>query len=144
MQLKSIPNTNRILLADDDPHMRKMLSLALTREGYTVVPFTNGHECLIEYESNGASVVLLDCRMPVMDGFTCCHYISQKPQSRYTSIIMITSLNDSRAVDHAFEMGAIDYITKPVHWPVLKQRVRMAVERSQMLHELDMFHAKVA
>ena len=144
MQFKTVPNSARILLADDDPCMRTILSRALEQEGYTVVPFANGHECLTEYEKNGADVVLLDCKMPIMDGFTCCHYINQKSQSRYTSIIMITNLDDARAVDQAFAAGAADYITKPVHWPVLRQRVRMAIERSQMLHKLDTFHAQVA
>lgn len=144
MQLKSGLNNTRVLIADGDPHMRRALLWALSQEGYIVVPFANGHECLTEYEENGANIVLLACRMPIMDGFTCCQYINQKSQSRYTSIIMITSLDDSRTVDQAFAVGASDYITKPVHWPILKQRVRMAIERSQMLYQLDMLRAQAA
>lgn len=144
MSLVNIASNSRILMADDDPLIRMMLSHALLQEGYMVDVFANGHELLTEYENSDANLVLVDGQMPVMDGFTCCHYINQLPQSRYTSVLMITGLDDERAVDQAFDVGALDYITKPVHWPVLKQRVRMAMERSQMLQTIDKINAQVA
>ena len=144
MSLVNIASNSRILMADDDPLIRMMLSHALLQEGYIVDVFANGHELLTEYENSGANLVLVDGQMPVMDGFNCCHYINQLPQSRYTSVLMITGLDDGRAVDQAFDVGALDYITKPVHWPVLKQRVRMAMERSQMLQTIDKMNAQVA
>ena len=144
MSFENISATSRILMADDDTLIRTMLSKALMQEGYQVISFTNGHDLLTEYEANGSNVVLLDGQMPIMDGFTCCHYITQQSRSRYTPVLMITGLDDARAVDQAFNVGATDYITKPVHWPILRQRVRMAVERSQMLQLLDSLDAQAA
>lgn len=143
MSFATKSTTSRILMADDDVLIRTMLEKALMQEGYKVVSYANGHDLLTEYEANGANVILLDGQMPIMDGFTCCQYITQQPESRYTPVLMITGLDDARAVSQAFDVGAIDYITKPVHWPVLKQRLRMAVERSQMLRLLDSLDVQI-
>lgn len=132
-----------ILTADDDPFIRQMLSMALTQEGYNVISVNNGQECLEAYATHDANVILLDGQMPVMDGFTCCAYLQQNPRIKYTPVLMITGLDDGPCVDRAFEVGAIDYVTKPIHWPILRQRVRLTIERSQLLRELDILRQQV-
>jgi PleD family two-component response regulator len=131
-------NSSLIILTDDDPFMRQMLSMALTQEGYQVIATANGQDGFEAFATNQhASLILLDCQMPIMDGFTCCAYLQQQFDMRYTPILMITGLDDQPFVDRAFEVGAADYVTKPVHWPILRQRVRLTVERSQLMRELD-------
>ncbi len=133
-----------ILMADDDAFIRQMLSRALVQEGYHVIPVSNGQECLETYAKTDVNVVLLDGQMPIMDGFTCCAYLQRQPGIENTPVLMITSLDDPLCVDRAFEVGAVDYVTKPIHWPILRQRVKLTIERSQLLKELDHFKQRAA
>jgi len=77
--------------------------------------------CLLAYIH--PDIILLDAMMPVMDGFTCCAKLKALPGGSHP-VLIITGLEDEASVDWAFEVGAIDYVTKPIHWPVLRQRVR--------------------
>jgi len=89
-------------------------------------------ECLAAYTRIHPDIILLDAMMPVMDGFTCC--AKQKHSLvEIAPVLIITGLEDEASVDWAFEVGAIDYVTKPIHWPVLRQRVPLRVKLSQQL-----------
>ena len=125
-----------ILIADDDISTRILLRLILKREGYQVIETENGQECLNAFNRYQPEMVLLDAMMPIMDGFTCCEKLNQI-QSQKNSIsesfnqipvLMITGLDDRKSVDRAFEAGAADYITKPIHRDVLRQRLRYLLE----------------
>ncbi len=93
-------------------------------EGYQVLEAKNGEQCLAEFTESRPQMVLLDAVMPGIDGFTCCQQLRQRPEAQDVPVLMITVLDDSESVDRAFEAGATDYVTKPIHWPVLCQRVR--------------------
>jgi signal transduction histidine kinase/response regulator of citrate/malate metabolism len=73
-------------------------------------------------------MILMDALMPVVDGFTCCDRLTQAWGDTCPPILMITALDDRAAVDRAFQAGATDYITKPIHWAVLRQRVRRLLQ----------------
>jgi diguanylate cyclase (GGDEF)-like protein len=75
--------------------------------------------------------------MPVMDGFTCCQHFQELTGGDTTPVLMITSLDDPDSVDRAFNVGATDYITKPIHWPVLRQRVRRLIEQYHLYQKLE-------
>lgn len=150
-----------ILVADDDNTIRKMLRKVMEKEGYRVVEVTNGQQCLDAYETVKPDIVLLDAVMPEMDGFTCCKQLLQIARNNLilalanldtdsglgstviskiwerTPILMITSLNDEESVDRAFEAGATDYITKPIHWAVLRQRLRRLLQQAQVYKQLE-------
>lgn len=81
-------------------------------------------------------MVLLDARMPVMDGFACCIEIQALAGGQSTPVLMITSLEDEDSVDRAFEAGATDYITKPIHWAVLRRRVQRLLQEKQAEREI--------
>ncbi|MEM9271544.1 MAG: SpoIIE family protein phosphatase [Cyanobacteria bacterium P01_F01_bin.143] len=125
-----------ILIADDDISTRRLLRLILQKEGYQVIETENGQECLNAFDRYQPEIVLLDAVMPVMDGFTCCQQLNQIQSQRASNsdsfnqipILMITGLDDRKSVDLAFEAGAIDYITKPIHRDVLRQRLRYLLE----------------
>ncbi|HEY9597984.1 MAG TPA: response regulator, partial [Cyanophyceae cyanobacterium] len=129
-------NSPLILIVDDDKFMRIQLRHAMQQVGYQVVEATDGEEALAAYTRSQPDIVLLDAMMPVIDGFTCCNLLRTLPGGDRTPVLMITALEDQESVDQAFEAGAIDYITKPIHWAVLRQRVRRLLEASQAMGEL--------
>src|SRR4028119_1215609 len=131
--------TPLILVVDDDKFMRLQLRRAMEQAGYQVVEANNGDEGLTAYQNLQPDIVLLDAIMPLMDGFTCCEKLRtfhDQEIATPTPVLMITALDDQESVDRAFDVGANDYITKPIHWAVLRQRVRRMLQESRALEEL--------
>jgi diguanylate cyclase (GGDEF)-like protein len=142
-----------ILVVDDDPFMRQLLRRVMEKEGYKVVEAANGEQGLEAYKRLKPHLVLLDALMPVMDGFTCCTKLqmlgddssldgedvgnaeSIEDDSR-TPVLMITGLDDPESVDRAFAVGATDYVMKPIHFAVLRQRVRRLIQQSRLYQKL--------
>ncbi|HEY9846134.1 MAG TPA: response regulator, partial [Candidatus Caenarcaniphilales bacterium] len=106
-------DASQILVVDNDKSMRMLLRLALEQEGYQVAEAADGESCLAACQRRQPDVVLLDALMPVMDGFTCCTQLQTLPGGDRIPVLMITVLDDPDSVDRAFEVGAVDYITKP-------------------------------
>ncbi|MEN9847801.1 MAG: hypothetical protein RL368_541, partial [Pseudomonadota bacterium] len=117
-----------VLVVDDDVFMREMLQNLLEEQGYEVVQAHNGQQALDCFEKCLPDLVLLDASMPVMDGFTACAKLKQLEAALDVPVVMITSLDDESSVDKAFEAGAVEYITKPVHWTVLRHRVQVILK----------------
>jgi len=113
----------RILLVDDDRGMRFALRNVLENDGYRIDEATNGAQAIALCERNMPDLVLLDAIMPVMDGFRTCKHIRELPEGDNTPVLVITSLDDDQSISRAFAAGAVDYIPKPVHFSVLRQRV---------------------
>ncbi|MBD1904236.1 response regulator [Funiculus sociatus GB2-A5] len=136
-------DTPLILVVDDDKFTRIQLRKAMEQAGYQVAEAGDGEEGLSAYTRLRPDIVLLDAMMPVMDGFTCCHLLNtlskdnSAARGENTPVLMITALDDQESVDQAFEAGAIDYITKPIHWAVLRQRVRRLLQASRAAAELQ-------
>lgn len=126
-----------ILVVDDDKFTQLQLRQMMQQEGYRVEAVGDGAQCLAAYTRLHPDIILLDGLMPVMDGFTCCSKLQTLPGGERTPVLMITSLDDQASVDRAFEAGAIDYITKPIHWPVLRQRMRRILQASRATMELE-------
>lgn len=116
-----------ILVADDDPFIRHMLTRYLEREGYQVLEASHGEAALNLYFHHLPDLVLLDALMPVVDGFEVCRRLQDLTQGNLAPVLMITGLEDERSVDQAFEIGVVDYVTKPINWAVLRQRVRRLI-----------------
>lgn len=131
------PNTSLILIVDDDPFIRAMLRRYLEKELYNVIEACHGEEALTICRRLRPDIVLLDALMPVMDGFTCCQQLQQMPMGDRIPVLMITGLEDEVSVDEAFAAGATDYVTKPIHWAVLRQRVRRLLQQSQLHRQLE-------
>jgi two-component system, sensor histidine kinase and response regulator len=128
-----------VLLIDDDPAIRLITSRVLRRDGYTVVEAATGEEGLQLYNQVLPDLVLLDAMLPGIDGFEACRQIQKFPETTLAPVLMVTALEDVASVDQAFEAGAVDYITKPIHWPILRQRVRRLLANRQsdrMRHDL--------
>jgi len=125
-----------ILVVDDDEFMRIQLRHAMEQVGYQVVEASNGEEALVTYTHYNPDIVLLDALMPVMDGFTCCNRLRKLPGGEYTPVLIITAIEARKSVDQAFEVGASDYITKPIQGAVLRQRVHRLLLATRATEEL--------
>ena len=122
-------NNPLILIADNDHSTILLLRAILHKEGYRVVEATNGKECIEAYKQYKPDLVLLDAIMPIIDGFNCCLEIKNiNNNSSQVPLIIVTELDDRQSVDRAFQVGATDYINKPIHFSVLRQRLRRILE----------------
>ncbi|MEB3338643.1 MAG: response regulator [Leptolyngbyaceae bacterium] len=131
------PSGSLILVVDDDKTTRKLLCRFLEAEGYRIAAASNGEQGLEAYDRLHPNVILLDAQMPVMDGFSCCDHLRQSSRFEHTPVLMITSLDDQQSVDRAFEVGATDYITKPIHWAVLRKRLQHLIRQSRATEVLQ-------
>jgi len=120
-----------IMVVDDDVFMRNMLQNLLEDHGHHVVQAKEGVEALEVFQRCFPDLVLMDAAMPVMDGFTACAELKKLDVGKTVPVIMITSLDDEVSVDRAFTAGAVEYITKPVHWAVLRHRVQVILQAQQ-------------
>ncbi|MGH9249293.1 MAG: response regulator [Acidimicrobiales bacterium] len=118
----------RLLLIEDDAHVRSALRLALADEGWRVDEAGDGEEGLVLLErSDDYDVVLLDLRLPGMDGFEVCRRIRRTSD---VPVVIVTALQDSHDVVAGLEAGADDYISKPLSAKVLLARLRALLRRT--------------
>jgi DNA-binding response OmpR family regulator len=103
----------RILLADDDPGLRRLIGTTLGTEDFEVLHAVDGEEALRVARQQHPELVLLDVNMPKLDGFQVCQYLKADPETSGIKIVMITAraTDDDRA--RGREVGADDYFIKP-------------------------------
>lgn len=119
-----------VLMADDDPAVLNAMSEMLELEDYAVTTCSNGREAIQSFEKLRADVVILDMRMPEVDGLTACRMLRAKSD---VPILMLTVLDDQWDAAHALESGADDYIRKPVGASEFVARVRAALRRRSLV-----------
>jgi len=117
-----------VVLADDDPSIRLMVRHVLESEDYDIVEAADGLEAIKAVEQYHPALILLDAIMPGLDGFSTCQKIKENGHTDIP-VMMITGLDDDASVERAYEVGAIDFITKPIKWAVLKHRVKSVVAK---------------
>jgi len=120
----------RILIADDEYEVRTLLTKLLNRAGYDVIAAEDGDVALELFSENEVDIILLDVRMPNMDGFTVCSKIRLLSE---VPIIMLTALNQvSYVVEALDKSGADEYITKPFNTRELVARIESVLRRNQI------------
>jgi DNA-binding response OmpR family regulator len=119
-----------ILIVEDDPQILRLLQFVLGKEGYDVTITESGEEALEVLKENVPSLVLLDNRLPGIDGFTTCRHIREFSQ---VPIIMVTVMDDLHDKMHGIELGADFYITKPFLPSELVARVKAILRRATMM-----------
>ncbi len=102
----------RVLIVDDDPNTVEMLTAFLTPKGYETCTASNGEEALRRVKEDRPHLVLLDVRMPKMDGLEVLKRIREI--DREVGVIMVTAVNEEEIGREALKLGAFDYITKPL------------------------------
>lgn len=133
-----------ILVVDDDAITRTTLVKVLEKSGFDVSEASNGREGLTQFINLAPQLVLMDAMMPEMDGYQAITAIRHYEQNRAVPILMLTALDDLKSVDKAFEVGATDFITKPINWSLLSQRVRYSIRTSQIEDDLRRSQAQLA
>jgi signal transduction histidine kinase len=133
-----------ILIVDDDSILRGVAGESLRQAGFSVSEAENGVQALAAIKESRPDIVLLDVMMPEMDGFDTCRAIRALPNGDMLPVVMITALEDLDSINKAYEVGATDFITKPINWVILVQRVRymlravqMNLERNRLQQELQ-------
>ncbi|MBI4206765.1 MAG: response regulator [Betaproteobacteria bacterium] len=121
--------TAKILAVDDDQRNLLALQELLQAPGQTLVLASSGEEALRRVEREEFAVILLDARMPGMDGFATARRIRERPGPRHTPIIFLTAAyEDVGSIFRGYEVGAVDYIVKPLIPEVLKSKIAVFVD----------------
>lgn len=127
----------RILVVDDTPASLKLLTSLLKAEGYEVRSAISGELALYSATSNPPDLILLDIRMPEMDGFEVCRCLKAQAETRDVPIIFVSSLSEIDEKVEGFELGAVDFVTKPYQREELLLRVRTHLELQRLRHNLE-------
>ncbi|UTW46054.1 EAL domain-containing protein [bacterium SCSIO 12696] len=120
-----------VLIADDDRSMRMALRNALEADDYSIDEASNGEHAVAICRRNMPDLILIDALMPEIDGFQACEQIRDLPNGTDIPILMITGLEDEKSIVKAFTAGASDYIPKPIHFSVMRQRVARLLQASK-------------
>ncbi|MDD5761540.1 MAG: response regulator, partial [bacterium] len=129
-----------VLVVDDDPGTRLLAAASLRQAGYATAEAVDGDDGVSAYEQFRPDLVLLDVVMPRMDGFAACMEIRRLPGGDRVPILMMTGLDDSSSIHRAYEVGATDFVTKPIHWVVLGYRVGYLLRAGRAF--LDLAHSE--
>ncbi len=120
---------SRILIVDNDPVMRLLMRETLSDGNYIIEEAENGLDALASIDKQPPDIVLLDIRMPEMNGFEVCSEIRKK-YDNLISVIMVTGLDDTDDKVSGLKTGADDYITKPFNGEELQARIQSVLRRS--------------
>lgn len=113
-----------VMIVDDDPMTRTLVAGSLEQYGFAVVQAADGAEALDIFSTTSPNLVLLDIKMPGMDGIETLKKLRKLSNGKNVPVIMLTGLADSDSAAKAAAAGATDYVTKPINWRLLGQRIR--------------------
>jgi two-component system cell cycle response regulator len=128
--------TARVLIVDDIPTNVRLLEARLSAEYYDVVTASSGPQALAICESQDIDIVLLDVMMPDMDGFEVCERLKKNPKTQHVPVLMVTALDQTSDRVRGLEVGADDFLTKPVDDVQLMARVKSLVRLKSLTDEL--------
>jgi len=133
------PNNNySVLIVDDFPENIEVLAAALRDSGYRLIAANSGKEALrVACTDHPPDIILLDIMMPETDGFVVCRNLKSDPRTRHIPIIFITALIAPEDEALGFNLGAVDYIHKPVSPPIVRARVTTHLALAHQSRELE-------
>ncbi|HCI53529.1 MAG TPA: two-component system response regulator [Gallionella sp.] len=130
-------NTGKILAVDDTPASLRLLTDILKDEGYEVRAAISGELALRAAILNPPELVLLDIRMPEMDGFEVCRRLKASQATQDVPVIFVSAASETEEKVRGFELGAVDFVTKPYQRDELLARVRTHLELNRLRHHLE-------
>ncbi|MEL6469431.1 MAG: response regulator [Cyanobacteria bacterium J06623_4] len=130
-------NAADILVVDDTPDNLRLLLTVLGEQGYRVRPVTQGRLAIAAAQLDPPDLVLLDIKMPDMDGYEVCRQLKADPRTQQVPVIFLTVLDDVVDIVKGFELGGIDYITKPVRTDELLVRIENQVKIQRLQKQLS-------
>lgn len=119
----------KILLVDDDPNTTQLLETILSKDGYQVMSVNESQQALPAALRFFPDLILLDLMMPVMDGIATCRILRADPNFVKTPILFFTALGDIDNKVAAYEAGATDFFTKPIHPAELRLKIKALVNK---------------
>jgi|WetSurMetagenome_2_1015567.scaffolds.fasta_scaffold37398_2 CheY-like chemotaxis protein len=125
-----------VLIVDDDMTVRILARASLEQAGFAVEEAENGRMAITAFTQCRPDVVLLDVMMPEADGFTVCAEMRKLPGGDLTPIVMMTGNDDTDSINRSFEVGAAEFIAKPINWNTLGHHVRYVHRASRAFSEL--------
>jgi diguanylate cyclase (GGDEF)-like protein len=138
----SAPGMARVLLADDDALVREIADAMLASYGFEVQTVGSGEEAVRACAARLPDIALLDVDMPGGNGYDACAAIRAMPGGETLPIVMVTGLDDSSSIDHAYEVGATDFVGKPINWVLLAHRIRYVLRGARTLDALRLSEQK--
>ena len=125
-------NSNPVVLAIDDSPENLVLMSTLLKDRYKVKVANSGARGLELARSAAPDIILLDIMMPVMDGYAVCEQLKRDPATAHIPVIFLTARAESDDEKHGLELGAVDYITKPISPPIFLMRIQnhLALKRA--------------
>jgi PAS domain S-box-containing protein len=133
----------QVLIVDDTPANLKLLAEILTAQGYRVRPATNGRLALRSVAAEEPDLVLLDVRMPDMDGYEVCRRLKSNEQSRGIPVIFISALDDVADKVKGFKAGGVDYIAKPFESTEVLARVKTHLALRHLQKQLELQNSRL-
>src|SRR5258706_4150221 len=134
----------KILIVDDDPAKLVALRTLLEPLGDTVVEARSGADALRHLLKEDFAVILLDVRMPIMNGFETAELIRQRPASELTPIIFVTALDQAQTdMGRGYELGAVDFVFSPIVPAILRAKVTVFVELYKSQQELKRYRTQL-
>lgn len=133
---RNILSEKTILVVDDNATNLHLLAVILSRKGYQVRVANNGHEALNAVHASSPDLILLDVMMPELDGYQVCHILKTNKKTREIPVIFISARQESIDKVKAFDLGALDYITKPFHVDEVLARVDAQIRITHLQKQL--------
>ena len=133
-----------LLVVDDDATKRFALRTILAPLDENVIEASSGADALRQLLRNEFAVVLLDVRMPIMDGFETAQLIRQRPRSELTPVIFVTALDQAETdMGHGYNLGAVDFVFAPVVPAILRAKVTVFIELYRAQQELRRYRTQL-
>ena len=120
--------SKRIVLAEDEPQIAKLVKFKLEKEGFEITWKDNGGDALDTIKQTRPDLVILDVMMPVMDGYHVLKKVKEDPELKHIPVIMLTAKGQERDVVKGFDLGSEDYIVKPFRPAELVARIKKILE----------------
>jgi diguanylate cyclase (GGDEF)-like protein/PAS domain S-box-containing protein len=133
-----------VLVVDDDSSMRLLMKESLEQAGFEVWEAEDGSKAVQSFTERPPDIVLMDVEMPGMDGFSACAALRRLPQGQDIPVLMVTGHDDVQSVHRAFEVGATDFLPKPINWALLGYRVLYLLRASRTYQALKKGEARLA
>jgi putative two-component system response regulator len=130
-------NKGQILAVDDTPASLRLLTDILKTEGYEVRSAISGELALHAASSEPPELILLDIRMPEMDGFEVCRRLKARPETRDVPVVFVSAVSETDEKVLGFKVGAMDFVTKPYQRDELLARVHTHLELNRLRHHLE-------
>ena len=135
--MTSVHEPGYLLVVDDNRVNRLLLTHSLEQQGHTVETAENGKQALEKLRAGNFDLVLLDIEMPEMNGFQTLEACMDNPSMRDIPFIMTSSLDELDHVVKCIEMGAEDYLVKPLNPVLLKARVNASLEKKRLRERMS-------